>query len=110
MYSTNWGERPKPPPGASNLFAQFFPAPADEPQPDHHARLEQARHDFVAQVDDGVHSFATLQGLLIQCRDEPEEAAEAMRRAIKEEEKRGHGAGQRNKEEQSPMDTSTGEP
>jgi mitochondrial chaperone BCS1 len=94
--------------GASNLFAQFFPAPSEEQQqPDHRARLEQARHDFVAQVDDGVHSFATLQGVLMQCRDEPEVAAEAMRRAIEEEKRRG--AGQKNKEEQGPMDDSKGE-
>jgi mitochondrial chaperone BCS1 len=64
--------------GARALFAQFFaPSSAELDK----AGYERACIDFVAQVDDGVHSFATLQGVLMQCRDDPGAAADAMRRA-----------------------------
>jgi ATPase family associated with various cellular activities (AAA)/TAZ zinc finger len=60
---------------AGELFDQFFsPSPGVNGE-----EVNSARDAFVAEVESGVHSFATLQGVLMQARDDPNLAAEGMR-------------------------------
>jgi len=61
--------------GAGELFDQFFP-PVDGVDG---KRVAAARADFVAEVETDVHSFAKLQGVLMQARDDPASAAKHMK-------------------------------
>ena len=61
--------------GAGELFDQFFP-PLEGPDGEN---VILARDAFVNEVESNVHSFAKLQGVLMQARDEPELAAQGMR-------------------------------
>lgn len=56
---------------AGELYDQFF---GDHDNNSHHA----ARAAFLGQVEDGVHSFAALQGVLMAAKDDPLLAAKGM--------------------------------
>ena len=66
--------------GAGELFDQFFEAATfSEFDP---LLLTEARAAFLAEVQDHVHSFAKLQGVLMKARDEPQLAAGEMRKLL----------------------------
>ena len=66
--------------GAGELFDQFFEAATfAEFDP---LLLTEARAAFLAEVQDHVHSFAKLQGVLMKARDEPQLAAGEMRKLL----------------------------
>ncbi|KAL9189598.1 hypothetical protein ACHAXT_009273 [Thalassiosira profunda] len=61
-------------PAAGELFDQFFAEGAGFSE----KTLQQARSAFLSKVDDGMHSFATLQGVLMAARDDPSLVEEGM--------------------------------
>jgi len=71
---------------AGELFDQFFSSSSADPammieefSPE---IIPQARSAFLANVKDGVHSFAALQGVLMTARDDPRLAEEGMRNLV----------------------------
>ncbi|CAB9497346.1 HYPER-SENSITIVITY-RELATED 4 [Seminavis robusta] len=67
---------------AGELFDQFFLTPGSETTTHKSSsvdNLSEARAAFLAEVEDGVHSFAKLQGALMKARDDPGRSAEEMR-------------------------------
>lgn len=67
--------------GAGELFDQFFPPSLGIDG----QKVKSARDDFVAEVETNVHSFAKLQGVLMQARDDPALAAKGMRELFSDE-------------------------
>lgn len=69
---------------AGELFDQFFVLNDDEITITENDRLslQNARSNFLDEVEDGIHSFAKLQGALMKARDDPYYAAEEMRKSI----------------------------
>jgi len=67
--------------GAGELFDQFFPPSRGIDG----QKVKSARDDFIAEVETNVHTFAKLQGVLMQARDDPALAAKGMRQLFSEE-------------------------
>ena len=61
---------------AGQLFDQFY-IHGDDP-PGEKNNLELVRSRFLEKVESGVHSFAALQGVLMNARDDPERIEEGM--------------------------------
>jgi energy-coupling factor transporter ATP-binding protein EcfA2 len=68
---------------AGELFDQFFMSsePGGGKTNDENV-LFAARCAFLAEVENYLHSFAKLQGVMMKARDEPEFAAEEMRKLV----------------------------
>jgi energy-coupling factor transporter ATP-binding protein EcfA2 len=65
---------------AGELFDQFFAASADNafnPQV-----VANARSAFLSQIEDGHHSFAALQGVLMMARDNPRLVEEGIKQLV----------------------------
>jgi len=67
--------------GAGELFDQFFPPSRGIDG----QKIKLSRDEFVAEIETNVHSFAKLQGVLMQARDDPTQAAKGMRALFSEE-------------------------
>ena len=61
---------------AGQFFDQFY-IHGDDP-PGEKNNLELVRSRFLEKVESGVHSFAALQGVLMNARDDPERIEEGM--------------------------------
>ena len=62
---------------AGELFDQFFSSTKIDSNV-----LTAARTAFLVEVEDYLHSFAKLQGVLMKARDNPEFASEEMQRLV----------------------------
>ena len=83
--------------GAGELFDQFFIAPNSPTKTtsdsvsivgtkvrasNEGSDFHEAKEAFLAEVKNRVHSYATLQGVLMEARDDPNQAAECMRTKV----------------------------
>jgi hypothetical protein len=65
--------------GAGELFDQFYGNTEPGTRSFHSDEIITARTAFLKEVEDGVHSYAKLQGVLMDARDDPSHAAKLMR-------------------------------